>query len=308
MASGARRKPGPGGRGPYPRGQTVAKGAVLAELSDPAAASDIDAAEASVAEARANLAALERGGHPADFADIDNSLARARLDLEREQKDYATLQRLDAKQAATAVEVQAAADKSASRSWKSRAWKSAGPRWWIRPRWMPRKPAWPMPKWPWPRPAAAPPRGVLRAPMAGEVYGLAVRPGAYLNAGDLVANVGRLDRVRVRVYVDEPLLGRVAPGQPVTITWEALPGKQWHGTVEQMPTSIQTLGSRQVGEVVCTIENPGRDLIPGTNVDAEIRTACRRTGAGDSQGGPAPRCRRRLRLRPAAATPSSGAP
>src|SRR6202035_2172275 len=32
-------------------------------------------------------------------------------------------------------------------------------------------------------------------------------------------------------------------------------------------------GSRQVGEVVCTIENPGRDLIPGTNVDAEIRTA-----------------------------------
>jgi hypothetical protein len=25
--------------------------------------------------------------------------------------------------------------------------------------------------------------------------------------------------------------------------------------------------------VLCTIENPGRDLIPGTNVDAEIRTA-----------------------------------
>jgi multidrug efflux pump subunit AcrA (membrane-fusion protein) len=25
--------------------------------------------------------------------------------------------------------------------------------------------------------------------------------------------------------------------------------------------------------VVCTIENPGRELIPGTNVDAEIRTA-----------------------------------
>lgn len=33
------------------------------------------------------------------------------------------------------------------------------------------------------------------------------------------------------------------------------------------------MGSRQVGEVLCTIENPGRDLIPGTNLDAEIRTA-----------------------------------
>jgi HlyD family secretion protein len=40
-----------------------------------------------------------------------------------------------------------------------------------------------------------------------------------------------------------------------------------------MPTSIQTLGSRQVGEVLCVIGNPGHDLIPGNNVDAEIRTA-----------------------------------
>jgi HlyD family secretion protein len=100
-----------------------------------------------------------------------------------------------------------------------------------------------------------------------------VRPGAYLEAGDEVASVGRLDRLRVRVYVDEPLLGRVAVGQPVTIRWEALPGKQWQGRVDRMPSAIRALGSRQVGEVLCTIENPGRDLIPGTNVDAEIRTA-----------------------------------
>jgi HlyD family secretion protein len=113
----------------------------------------------------------------------------------------------------------------------------------------------------------------VRAPIAGEVYGLAVRSGAYLNAGDLVANVGTLDRLRVRVYVDEPLLGRVKLGQPVAIRWEALPGKMWSGVVERMPASIETLGSRQVGEVVCVIENPGRDLIPGNNVDAEIRTA-----------------------------------
>jgi len=114
---------------------------------------------------------------------------------------------------------------------------------------------------------------VVRAPMDGVVYGLAVRPGGYVNRGDLIANVGRMDRVRVRVYVDEPELGRVAIGQPVTIRWQALPGRSWQGTVERKPTSIEALGSRQVGEVVCTIENPGRELIPGTNVDAEIRTA-----------------------------------
>jgi multidrug efflux pump subunit AcrA (membrane-fusion protein) len=112
----------------------------------------------------------------------------------------------------------------------------------------------------------------IHAPIAGMVYGLAVRPGAYLSPGDLVANVGEMDRLRVRVYIDEPELGRVALGQPVTITWQALPDKQWMGTVEKKPTAIEALGSRQVGQVICAIENPGRLLIPGTNIDATIRT------------------------------------
>ena len=62
-------------------------------------------------------------------------------------------------------------------------------------------------------------------------------------------------------------------GQPVTITWDALPGKRWEGTVDRKPTEIEALGTRQVGEVLCTIANPGRELIPGTNVNAEIRTS-----------------------------------
>jgi HlyD family secretion protein len=82
-----------------------------------------------------------------------------------------------------------------------------------------------------------------------------------------------MDRLRVRVYVDEPELGRVKEGQPVTITWTGLPGKRWEGTVERKPSSIEALGTRQVGQVLCSIENPGGELIPGTNVDAEIRTA-----------------------------------
>src|SRR5205085_2936541 len=82
-----------------------------------------------------------------------------------------------------------------------------------------------------------------------------------------------LDRVRVRVYVDEPELGRVAVGQPVAITWTAQPGKSWKGTVEKGASGIIALGTRQVGEVLCTIDNPGHELVPGTNVDVEIRTS-----------------------------------
>jgi HlyD family secretion protein len=90
--------------------------------------------------------------------------------------------------------------------------------------------------------------------------------------GDLLASIGKIDPVRVRVYVDEPELGRVAIGQPVRITWDALPGREWPGTVEKRPTQIIALGARQVGEVLCTIQNKDHDLIPGTNVNAFILT------------------------------------
>jgi HlyD family secretion protein len=112
----------------------------------------------------------------------------------------------------------------------------------------------------------------LRSPISGVVYNLPARPGAYVIAGDLIANVGRLDKLRVRVYVDEPELGRIAVGQPVTITWDALPGITWTGAVDKFPTQVTALGTRQVGEVSCIIDNSNGKLVPGTNVTAEIRT------------------------------------
>ena len=59
---------------------------------------------------------------------------------------------------------------------------------------------------------------------------------------------------------------------PVTITWDAMQGRQWKGFVESVPLQVVPLGTRQVGEVVCTIDNPDLTLIPGTNVNAEIRS------------------------------------
>ena len=110
----------------------------------------------------------------------------------------------------------------------------------------------------------------VSAPITGIVYQFDLKPGAYLSAGDLVASIGRLDHVHVKVYVDEPDLGRVMKGMPVTITWDALPGRQWKGSVDRTPTEIVAMGARQVGEVQCDIANPDMDLLPGTNVNAVI--------------------------------------
>ena len=254
-------------------GQLVARDEEIASIREPSLQTDIEASEARVAEARANLSALEGGGRPAELAEIDSSLKQAELQYQQEQKDYGALQRLAKEQAATAVEVEAAHQKveqslAAIQGLERRRQSLVGKTDVVaaRARLQDAEAALDLA-----RQRAI--QGVVRAPMAGVIYGLVVRTGGYVNPGDLLANVGKLDRLRVQVYVDEPELGRVGEGQPVTITWQALAGKQWDGRVERTPSSIQPLGTRQVGEVICSIENPGHELIPGTNVDAVIRTA-----------------------------------
>ena len=98
-------------RAPVEDGQVVAAGAVLAGITDPSLQAEIDTAQARLNEAQANLASQEAGGKPADFTEIDNSLARAQFDLEQAKKSLASLQRLVAKHAATQQEVDTARQK-----------------------------------------------------------------------------------------------------------------------------------------------------------------------------------------------------
>ena len=260
-------------RVPVQEGQRVQAGAALAQLSQTGLAADLTAAEARVAQARAQLATIEAGGKSAELVDIENQLARTRLNREAAQREYNSLKRLAEKQAATPIEVQAALGKmreaeleiaglekrrSALIGKTDKSVAEANLR--------DAEAAVSLAR-------ARIGQTAIHAPLAGIVYGLKVRPGAYVQAGDEIANVGKLDRVRVRVYVDEPELGRVSVGQPVKIAWSAQPGKQWSGTVERDATGIVALGTRQVGEVLCTIDNPGHELVPGTNIDAEIRTS-----------------------------------
>jgi RND family efflux transporter MFP subunit len=112
----------------------------------------------------------------------------------------------------------------------------------------------------------------LRAPADGLAYFVALRPGAFYNAAELVARIGTVDRVRVRVYVDEPELGPIRKGQAIRITWDGLAGQQWHGAVERLPAAVERLGTRSVGEVLCVVENPGRRLLPEATVNVNVET------------------------------------
>ena len=204
---------------------------MLAAITDPSLQAEIDTAQARLNEARANLASQEAGGKPADFTEIENSLARAQFDLAQAQKTLASLQRLAAQHAATQQEADAAREKVQAERTGNRRTREA-------------------------QEVAGFAHGSDGGPGAGGRCRDGARPGARsaphcLSCGrrwrawstgakcgrdpsstpaTWSPTSGRMDQLRVRVYVDEPELGRVAVGQPVTITWDALPGRQWHGT------------------------------------------------------------------------------
>ena len=255
------------------RGQFVQQDAPLVELDSREASSQLASAEAQIGQARAQIQALNQGGSTVERALIDGELERARLDLESARQQSTSLERLVAKQAAAKVELDnmrqrvdqlqlqiqaleqrraalvAPTDKEIAKAKLEQAEASAH----------------------FAESTLA--LSIIHAPISGTVYQFDLRVGAFLNAGDLVANIGKLERVRVIVYVDEPELGRVRERMPVTITWDAKPDRQWKGVVDKLPTQIVPLGTRQVGEVSCVIQNPDRDLIPGTNINAEIQSS-----------------------------------
>ena len=108
------------------------------------------------------------------------------------------------------------------------------------------------------------------APVSGTLYSFPVHAGDFVHTGDLLAAIADLHELRVRAYIDEPELGQLKPGQTVVVTWDALPGRTWTGKTEILPRQVVALGTRNVGELLCTIPNPGMELIPNTTVDVRI--------------------------------------
>jgi HlyD family secretion protein len=101
------------------------------------------------------------------------------------------------------------------------------------------------------------------------------KAGTYVHTGDVLAELADLRQTRVRVFVDEPELGSLQKGQAVEITWEALPTRTWQGEVEQLPKTVVARGSRNVGEVLCSVNNEEGALLPNINVNVRIRTGDR---------------------------------
>jgi HlyD family secretion protein len=59
----------------------------------------------------------------------------------------------------------------------------------------------------------------------------------------------------------------------VNITWDALPGRAWSGTLARVPTTVTPRGTRTVGEITVDVDNNDSKLLPNVNVSVTVTTA-----------------------------------
>jgi HlyD family secretion protein len=111
---------------------------------------------------------------------------------------------------------------------------------------------------------------VVQSPHAGTVYRTEYKSGATVTAGDPVMRIADLERLRIRMNVDQADLGRVNPGQRVRITANAYPGRSWSARVSEVVPHVVVKDSRAVADGLAPVAPPSEGLVPGMTVDVEI--------------------------------------
>jgi len=255
------------------QGQWVKPGQLLLQLEDVNARLQAARAEAQLKGAQADVSAVEQGGTKEEVLATRNALIKAQADRDAARRNLEAMQRLLQTGAASQAEVDAAQNqlRVADANIHFLEQKLNG-------RYSQQEVGHVEAQQTEARASLAAAQDLLRnsnvtAPRAGVVYSLPVQQGAFVNAGDLLVQVADLHKVRVRAFVDEPDIGKLQKGQEVEVTWDALPGRVWKGTLEILPTTVVQRGTRTVGEVTCVVENGDLKLLPNTNVNVAVITS-----------------------------------
>ena len=254
-------------------GDRVKAGQLLMLLDDAEARSQASRAIAQLRGAEADLNAVQNGGTHEEVLATEAELVKARADLASAQTTHDAVQRLFDKGAASTAELRDAESQLKRTGAQAQLMEQK------------RKNRYSTPEVIRVQAQVADARAALvsarallgkseiRAPQAGIVYSLPVREGSYVNQGDLLLASADLSTVLVRTFVDEADVGRLAPKQPIEVTWDALAGRVWKGSVSMVPASVKLLNTRNVGELTCILENKDMKLLPNINVGVSIITA-----------------------------------
>jgi HlyD family secretion protein len=254
-------------------GDQVRAGQLLVQLDDSAARAEAARARAQLRAAEADLAAVRKGGSQEEVLRNTAELAKARAERDAARRNLDAVKKLQESGSASLGEVQEAENRlnRAQADVTLLEQRQTG-------RYSDPEVVKVQAQAEEARAALAAAEDVLQhsnitAPRAGTVYSLPVREGAFVNPGDLIVQVADLTKMQVRAFIDEPEIGKLASGQNVNITWDAVPGRMWEGKVTRVPSTVVPRGTRNVGEVLVGVNNSDRKLLPNINVSVLITTA-----------------------------------
>jgi HlyD family secretion protein len=254
-------------------GASVKKGELLVVLDDADARTQAARAQTQLKAAQADLAAIERGGNQEEVLNLDVQMVKARTERDSAQRNLDALRKLQQQGAASAGEVLDAENTLARANAQLDFLKQKQTR-----RYSNAEVARVQAQRSEAQAAYDAAQDTLsksnvRAPFDGIVYSLPVKQGGFAASGDLLLQMADLRKVLVRAFVDEPDVARLAPGDPLEVTWDAAPGRVWQSTVTAVPSTVKLRGARNVGETTSIVDNRDFRLLPNVNVGVTIITA-----------------------------------
>jgi len=257
----------------FKEGDSVKKGQLLIVLDDSDARARAARAQTLLRAAQADLNAAKRGGNQEEVLSLEAQLVKAGTDRDSAQRNLDALKKLEQQGAASAGEVREAENALA---------RADAQLTFIRQKQTKRYSDAELARVEAQRTEAQATydaaqdvlaKSNVRAPFDGIVYSLPAKQGGFVAAGDLLLQLADLRKVLVRAFVDEPDVGRLAPGNPIEITWDAVPGRVWRSSVTAVPSTVKLRGSRNVGETTSIVDNKDLKLLPNINVGVTIVTA-----------------------------------
>jgi HlyD family secretion protein len=254
-------------------GQKVKPGDLLVRMDTADPGARLASAKSAVSAAQLAMDDMDKGGTQDERNTYASELSRLQAQRTQDATDLATVQRLQQQGASSAAEVAAAqrrlqVDDEAIQTNRVRSTKRYSPEDRTRA-----------------EAQLADARASLAAaeanmgtvlihsPIAGTVYSISVSPHNFVKGAEELLDVADLKHIQVRAFFDEPDVGRLKPGQPVKITWEAKPNMAWHGHVDQVPTTIVSAPPRNVGECIVSVDDADGDLTPNSDVTVAVTTS-----------------------------------
>lgn len=123
----------------------------------------------------------------------------------------------------------------------------------------------------------------VRAPITGTIIERLVETGQVISSptmdvggGTPLLTMADLTSVQVKALVDETDIGKVRPGQPVTVTLTSYPNQPFEGEVAKIEPKASDDQTVTTFSVLIVLDNKNGLLRPGMNADVEIRIAERR--------------------------------